>query len=184
MGWNNSKGKSRQSWWSTWEGAYRQHAKDREKPKGKGTGSDKKKDQKGNKEKGNKGKEQEKAFHFFGLSLVVVSEATVGGRGTQRGDQVPEGKWCRAKRNPFRIAQNKTRTFEQSQGGTKILEPRKKFLVKIEKIKRKMKQKKDAWEILENAMKERISRQTTKHQEDMALLEKELSETGEELKKA
>ena len=47
-----------------------------------------------------------------------------------------------------------------------------------------MKQKKDAWEILENAMKERISRQTTKHQEDMALLEKELSETGEELKKA
>ena len=60
---------------------------------------------------------------LISLSFVFISEATAGGRGAQGGHQMPEGKWCRAKRIPFRTAQSRTRAVEQSQGGTEIIEP-------------------------------------------------------------
>ena len=44
----------------------------------------------------------------------------------------------------------------------KSLNQRKKFLVRKEKIKKRMKQKKDAWKVFENAMNEHIVKQTTK----------------------
>lgn len=46
-----------------------------------------------------------------------------------------------------------------------------------------MKQKKDAWETLENGMKEHVAKQTAKRQEDMAALEQELRDGEEELRK-
>ena len=62
---------------------------------------------------------------IFSFSFIFVPEAAVGGGGgLQGGNQVPEGKRCRAKRNPFRTAQNRTRTFEQPQRGAEILEPK------------------------------------------------------------
>lgn len=131
-GWNNSKGKQRSSWWSTWEGAYRQQAKDKEKAKGKG--SDKKK----RAEREQRRREAEgQSFRVPGLRLcllisigfIIITEATDGGRGTQGSPQVPQGKWCRANRVPCRASQSRSRATKQPQQEQKTLNQRKNNLV-------------------------------------------------------
>ena len=180
-GWNQGKGKQKTQWWTHWDGAYHLR-KDKESAKGKG--AEKKKEQKGN--KGDK--EPDKAFSFPDYDFSSSSTSSSSKQLLEEEVKKEVLKCLKASGVEPSLSLSELLNAEPEQLSNlkeeqKALNLRKKLLLKIEKIKKRMKQKKDAWEVFEATVQEHVSKQVAKHKEDMDALAQELKTTEEEVSK-
>ena len=168
-GWNHGKGKQKSQWWTHWDGAYRLQNKDIESSKGKG--AEKKKEQKGNKGE----KEPHKSFSFPDYDFSSSSASSSSKQQLEEEVRKEVLKCLKASgvepsESLSELLNAEPEQLSNLKEEQKTLNQRKKLLLKIEKIKKRMKQKKEAWEVFEATVQQHVSKQVAKHKEDMQAL--------------